>query len=90
MKHVLYQVTARPMTIWGIPRIALLISVLLSTTPFPILALAVDQLIALLVSASLFGISWLVMKIISLADPDAILIMAARIRHLKQGDRYVA
>ncbi|MDR1912816.1 MAG: VirB3 family type IV secretion system protein [Helicobacteraceae bacterium] len=93
MKHTLYAMTARPMTILGVPRIALICSVLLATVPYPILAFAIDQFVALIVCVSLFCILWIVMKIISLTDPDAILIIATKIRHLKAlegNDRYVA
>jgi hypothetical protein len=67
-----------------------MLAVVLSTLPFPILALAVDQLIALLVCGSLFGVSWIVMKVISISDPDAILIAVVRLRNGFRGGRYGA
>jgi type IV secretory pathway VirB3-like protein len=83
------------MSIWGIPRIALMVAVLISTAPFPILAFAIDQLIALIVCVSLFGISWIVMKVISINDPDYILIATLRLfklsaKYQTSDRRYVA
>jgi type IV secretory pathway VirB3-like protein len=90
LKHTLYQTIARPTTIWGIPRIALMVSVVISIIPFPILSLVIDQMIAFLISVSIFALSWIIMKVISYNDPDAILTIATKLRNLKEGGRYAA
>ncbi|TLT06655.1 hypothetical protein FE243_07075 [Aliarcobacter thereius] len=90
MKHILYPTISSPSTIGSIPRIALIVLVSIIIPMFLIMALKSNPILATIISAILFGIGWVIMKIISYRDPDYILIYVAKLKNLKQSQSYVA
>ncbi|OCL81900.1 hypothetical protein [Arcobacter porcinus] len=90
MKHIIYPTIASTSTIGGIPRIALIVLVSIVIPIFLILALKYNPILAIIISAVLFGTGWIIMKIISFKDPDYILISATKLKNLKQSQYYVA
>ncbi|OCL90599.1 hypothetical protein [Aliarcobacter thereius] len=90
MKHIIYPTIAASSTIGGIPRIALIVLVSIVIPIFLILALKYNPILAIIISAVLFGTGWIIMKIISFKDPDYILISATKLKNLKQSQYYVA
>ncbi|RXJ94037.1 hypothetical protein CRU94_09405 [Arcobacter sp. AHV-9/2010] len=90
MKHVLYPTVVKPQSIGGIPRIALLVVIIGVTPLLPLMGILFNPLFGILITILFLGIFWIVMKIISIQDPDYILILISKLKHLKESQKYVA
>lgn len=93
-KHIVYPTVAKPAMIGGLPRIAMMVTFLISMSVFMVFGTALDMLIGMLIAAVVFVLAWVVMLVISFNDPDHVLIalVHTKVNAKKRGpkDRYEA